>query len=171
MPAARWRSQGSWNQVREAGRKRCTSCPKEGEGGAGGEFGKCPKENILFSGGVPLCALLWVGLVMWQRNNQRFQHLPRSSPLVYFCFIYLVLFFVYGCPVHDLWVMIVWEIPSLRIIPLCWVCQLELNLESWVEITKSDAAGKGYELWACNEFAMNMNGKCKIKSLQIFANY
>ena len=26
-----------------------------------------------------------------------------------------------------------------------------------VEITKGEVAGKGYELWACNEFAMNMN--------------
>ena len=34
------------------GRKRCTSCPKEGEGGGGGgrKFGQCPKENIFFAG-------------------------------------------------------------------------------------------------------------------------
>ena len=48
---------------------------------------------------------------------------------------------------------------------------IRVEFGSWVEITKSDAAGKGYELWACNEFAMNMNGKCKKKSLQIFAKY
>ena len=39
------------------GRKRCTSCPKEGEGEGGrrGNSGNARKKTFFFSGGVPLC--------------------------------------------------------------------------------------------------------------------
>ena len=41
------------------GRKRCTSCPKEGEGGGGGgNLGNARKKTFFFSGGVPLGLLL-----------------------------------------------------------------------------------------------------------------
>ena len=37
------------------GRKRCTSCPKEGEGGGGrGNSGNARKKTFFFKGGVPL---------------------------------------------------------------------------------------------------------------------
>ena len=37
------------------GRKRCTSCPKDGDGGGGGgNSGNARKKTFFFSGGVPL---------------------------------------------------------------------------------------------------------------------
>ena len=36
------------------GRKRCTSCPKEGEGGGRGNSGNARKKTFIFMGGVPL---------------------------------------------------------------------------------------------------------------------
>ena len=54
------------------GRKRCTSCPKEGEGEGGErEFGQCPKENNLFYMRCSLTLLIIMRSNDYERSGRR----------------------------------------------------------------------------------------------------